>query len=388
VKVIVTGNAPWAPTGYGQQVDLLTRSLSHDGHDVAIAPNYGLQGAQLEWHGMPVMPPGYDVWGNDTIQGHASAFFGKDPGWVISLMDVWIARGPAWKNLDVASWVPIDHLPTPPRVAAFFDDNGAIPIAMSRFGERQLQNVDLDPLYAPHGVNTQVFRPDIDTINGLTPRQIFGIEEDRFVVVMNAANKGIAPPRKAFPQAFAAFGIFAREHDDAVLLVHSERTGMADGVNLNRLAEACGIPDEQIIFVDQYAYRVGLSAEMIAGIYNAGDVLLAPSMGEGFGIPVIEAQACGLPVIVSDFSAQPELVGAGWTVGGIPFWDEAQGSWLHLPAIGEIKDALEEAYNGNYAPQDARRKALEYDHDRVFDTYWKPIMATLDKIQTDRPLNT
>ncbi|MBW4425197.1 MAG: glycosyltransferase family 4 protein [Nostoc desertorum CM1-VF14] len=44
-------------------------------------------------------------------------------------------------------------------------------------------------------------------------------------------------------------------------------------------------------------------------IYNAADVLLAPSLYEGFGLTVLEAMACGTPVITSNVSSLPEVVG-------------------------------------------------------------------------------
>lgn len=51
-----------------------------------------------------------------------------------------------------------------------------------------------------------------------------------------------------------------------------------------------------------------LSDDHLALIYAAGDVLAQPSIAEGFGIPVIEAMACGLPVVVSDGGSLPEVV--------------------------------------------------------------------------------
>ncbi|MEM7712000.1 MAG: glycosyltransferase family 1 protein [Cyanobacteria bacterium P01_A01_bin.68] len=44
-------------------------------------------------------------------------------------------------------------------------------------------------------------------------------------------------------------------------------------------------------------------------IYNAADILIAPSLHEGFGITLLEAMACGTPVITANVSAMPEVVG-------------------------------------------------------------------------------
>jgi glycosyltransferase involved in cell wall biosynthesis len=58
-----------------------------------------------------------------------------------------------------------------------------------------------------------------------------------------------------------------------------------------------------------------LEPPALATVYRACDVLLQPSVYEGFGVPVIEAMACGLPVVTSDGGALAEVVGdAGMVV--------------------------------------------------------------------------
>jgi glycosyltransferase involved in cell wall biosynthesis len=46
-------------------------------------------------------------------------------------------------------------------------------------------------------------------------------------------------------------------------------------------------------------------------LYNLADAFIFPSWHEGFGLPVLEAMACGTPVIASSRGALPEVIGAG-----------------------------------------------------------------------------
>jgi glycosyltransferase involved in cell wall biosynthesis len=53
-----------------------------------------------------------------------------------------------------------------------------------------------------------------------------------------------------------------------------------------------------------------IPAEELALWYNSAEVFVYPSVFEGFGLPILEAMACGTPVIVSDVSSLPEIVGS------------------------------------------------------------------------------
>jgi glycosyltransferase involved in cell wall biosynthesis len=116
------------------------------------------------------------------------------------------------------------------------------------------------------------------------------------------------------------------------------------GVNLLALANICGIPDEALATSDQVKLHLGIPAEKMALLYNGFDVLASPSYGEGFGVPILEAQACGVPVIVTDWTAMTELMGAGWLVDGDPFLRPAARRLLQMPVrsggAGRFRDGV------------------------------------------------
>jgi hypothetical protein len=387
-RILWVSNASWAQTGYGQQTAQATIRLKKNNYEIAIAANYGLEAATTNWNtpygDIPVYPRGNETWSNDVIPAHMHHWSSKDKDaqhLLMTLFDVWVFKGPKWKEFPVASWVPIDHVPAPPEVAAWCRQDYVYPIAMSKFGKAMLENVGIESWYVPHAIES-VFKPSptFKTIDGdeMTGREFMGISDNKFVVGMNAANKGVSPVRKAFGENLLAFSMFSKKYDDAVLYLHTEASGSLGGIALNDLILSCGIDPKKVIFPDPYLLRSGISQDILASIYTAFDVYLGTSLGEGFGIGTIEAQACGKPVIVSDFTASKELCGDGWLIGGQPLWDAAQKSWFQIPSVPEIIDALTQAYNrGRGVSQKAIDFAKQYEADFVFDNEWKP---TLDSI--------
>jgi glycosyltransferase involved in cell wall biosynthesis len=128
--------------------------------------------------------------------------------------------------------------------------------------------------------------------------------------------------------------------------------------------------------------RAGIPAETLASIMRSANVLLLASRGEGFGIPVIEAQACGTPVIVTDWTAQPELVkDHGYIAEGQLDWDEMQESWWKIPSVESILEGLTLNYIATQAGEIDRAalaaKMYEYDADYVYTTKWQPLFADI-----------
>lgn len=375
--------APFVGTGYGQQTAQATQRIKALGHDVAISAYYGVLGTKMTWNGITCYPAWAEPYGRDTVIPHALHHFGAAEGeaigevagrgLIITLVDVWVLQQPLLETMNVAAWAPIDHETVPPVVEQWFKTTGAIPIAMSRFGAERMEGIGLSPLYVPHGIDTTVFCPG----DKAEARARCGLPPDAFVVAMVANNHGRDGARKAFYEQIVAFAKLRRKHSDAVLALHTDITS-ATGVNIVDLL--ADLPEGSYHVTDQYAYRVGAPASAVADIYRAADVLTNTSWGEGFGLPIVEAQACGTPVIVTDTTAMPELVGAGWKVAGQPMWHDSQRAWARTPLIDGIADAYEQAYA--HARDEAMRTqafgfAQDYDADHVAITYWEPALKQL-----------
>jgi glycosyltransferase involved in cell wall biosynthesis len=115
----------------------------------------------------------------------------------------------------------------------------------------------------------------------------------------------------------------------------------------------------------------------MAALYTGMDVLLHASYGEGFGVPAIEAQACGTKVIGASWTATPDLLGEdSLMVEGQPFWDEAQKSFFQIPLIPSMVAALEKAHCERGDSTEAVDFAKQFDIETVWEKYWIPFLKT------------
>jgi hypothetical protein len=374
-------NSPYAPTGYGVQTAQVLKRLIRDGYDVAMLSNFGREGVRGEVNVGGKMIPEYargaELYSQDVTpmnhMHHAMQYPGQKH-LLISLYDQWIMKGEKYDTIPILAWTPVDHMPCPPMVLDWVSKPNVHPLAMSRFGQQMMADKGVESTYIPHAIE-KVFRPT-NKVEGVNNRTYMGVGKNDFVVGMNAANKASGlVHRKAFAENLLAFSLFAKDKPDAKIYLHTDVYGAFGGWKLAALAEAVGLKAEQVIFADPVAYRDGLPQSALAGLYTAMDVYLGTSYGEGFGVGTIEAQACGTPVIVSNFAASPELVEDGWIVEGQPLYDAAQLSWFNVPNIPSIVAALESAYE---RPRERSEKAIEgmaqYDADFVYKTHWKPVL--------------
>jgi glycosyltransferase involved in cell wall biosynthesis len=161
--------------------------------------------------------------------------------------------------------------------------------------------------------------------------------------------------------------------------MHTDPLGTQGGWQLLPMLAAYGIPKEAVMFPPFVDYRYGMSQQTLAGLYSAMDVLLAPSYGEGFGIPTVEAQACGTRVIGSSWGATPDLLSEdSWMVEGQPMWDAGQNAIWQVPLVPSIVNALEEAYQAKRGTsQVAVDFAKQFDVETVWQKHWLPVIGRL-----------
>jgi len=143
----------------------------------------------------------------------------------------------------------------------------------------------------------------------------YGIEPPFLLAV------GVLQPRKNWLLAIQAVA-YAREWSGLPLkLVLTGKVGWASRelewtkrtlVQGNWLIETGYVPDEHLVW-----------------LYNAAEALLYPSFYEGFGLPPLEAMACGTPVVASNGGALPEVVGSG----GLLLPPDQPAQWAHAVLI-------------------------------------------------------
>jgi glycosyltransferase involved in cell wall biosynthesis len=144
----------------------------------------------------------------------------------------------------------------------------------------------------PHGVAAE-FRPAAaDQIASV--RAKYDLPE-RYILSV-----GTVQPRKNYDRLAAAVATLTGEHEDATLVIAGKRGWMADRVEREIEDTGAGRRVRMLGYVED---------RDLPALYSAAMLYCQPSLYEGFGMPVLEAMACGAPVLAADRSALPEVGG-------------------------------------------------------------------------------
>jgi hypothetical protein len=321
-------NAPHSPTGYGQQTALFapsspstttwrsrrstdSRAPRSSGRASRSCPDWAAVRRRLAAQARRALLRRRRQ-GRD--RRHADGRLGLDPSFM--------------RKMNCAAWVPVDHEPVPQKVVNYFTNSGAVPIAMSRFGERMLGR--LDPLYVPHAVDCRVpaARPQGDPRARRAPRGHLRRRHGRRQqgpAVAQGLRPGV-PGVRQVPRD-------ARELDP--LPAHDDEPALAGGRGPPGAARALDVPQENVRIADQY--------RMLFDPYGHADdgedlrlARRAAEPGDGRGLRRPDARSAGVrrarssrPTSRDDGGRRRRLArppGAGWArllvgpqhVAGVP----------------------------------------------------------------------
>lgn len=387
MKVLILGDGMALTTGFSQVCREAAIAFKEEGWDVVQMASMDVPpmcDSRPYWEiGVkPYFPRGSNVTGSDIIEHVVDAekpdviFINADAGmvynWQVAL------RISGRHRIPSVVYAPIEGAPIQPPYAAAFS-NATVGLTYTKWSSDKLRTEhNLIVPWVYHGVDPDVFHP-LDPEKRAEIRELLGWT-DKFVVMYVARNAG----RKAHDRLIKAMAYVRQDGDTNTLLyLHCKPYdgNYLAGWDLQGLAHYCGVTDA-VAFPEQHDSAKGESQIGLALKYGAADLFVSPSKVEGFGLPLIEAMASGLPVAVTnDQGNQLEVVGDAAVAFLEPIdWDTwftgAQLANVDPISIARVITACQGRITGMDGPKamaQARERSLA--RARVFD--WQTMREAL-----------
>jgi len=249
-----------------------------------------------------------------------------------------------------------------------------VPVAMSKFAQQQaLQVHGIRTEYIPHAIDPNVYFP-LNEEERLKIKTKWGFQ-DKFVIGSVFRNQG----RKMADRMIKTFALFAKTHPDAILFMHCDPQDAAAVFDIRFLIQRYKIQN-RCVFSGMKFYK-GFDYKKMNEIYNLMDVFFLSTSGEGFGIPTIEAAACEIPSVVTDYTTTKELLMDDGQCGiPVPICTDLTGSWAVERGVMDIPktvEALETLYND----KELRKKFGKVGREKVLKNYdWNVVGPMWDKL--------
>jgi glycosyltransferase involved in cell wall biosynthesis len=194
-------------------------------------------------------------------------------------------------------------------------------LVISRWGLDCLKEAGLTGDFIPIGLDTASWRPP-QPHERTALRKALGFDESTLVVLTVADNQ----ERKNLWAGARTIRELAKTNDVYWILV--TRLASPAGWIIPDLANSLGIGERLM------TYERGLAFERLWMLYATADAFLLPSKAEGFGMPMIEAMACGLPVVATDCTAVTEQIYDDYPTNSVPRGFPIEIEYQHVDPWG------------------------------------------------------
>ncbi|ASL01895.1 glycosyltransferase [Xanthomonas citri] len=240
-----------------------------------------------------------------------------------------------------------------------------------------IASLELD---AQHIVNissaaSEIFRPHALTADERAALLSRHRIQNRYVMYSGAMDS-----RKNAGRLIEAFAGFPAEELYTCQLVIAGKLPPLEQERLQLLARRCGLSEDRIVFAGY------VPDQELVLLYAAAEVYVFPSLYEGFGLPALEAMACGTPTIGSSLTSVPEVIGRNDALFDPRDVQAIRNSMLRVLSDGGFAQSLREhavVQAGKFSWDVSARRALdafESNHEkRVHTPLWSVALQTVEQ---------
>lgn len=295
-------NSPLGPSAYSGITRYMANIFKDAGHEVNIFAYWGIdRGHPLKWNGMDILPRAWDPWGRDIFMEH---FKRTNSDILMPIFDIWVAPNLGEECDRVVAYSPTDHDPMSVKLYDAFKSCWKI-VPFGEWSKKSMEEEGLtqamDPV--PHGIDLDIFQPRDK--KACRANWIDKKHNDDFIIGTVAGNYD--KERKQWDKHFKAIKYFKEQNPDAKFkyYVHTDVFNVKTGLDLTAMVKFYGL-EKCVYHPDPYIFINQLPYNRMGEIYNMFDVHMLTSAREGFGMPILEAQACGVPSLATDFAQGKE----------------------------------------------------------------------------------